>query len=199
MPSFFEGSHSFSVPQCCHHNLHIQHTDTSAQQIVIRVFFADELHLEVMCRSYWSSPSMFREGHTVGLIVHMLLSDNKAGIKSQIERWESGTFSLWAAKKISEESNKCYWSLLFECLCVKEISKDNCLRVESKGRCVHLQHHNVPSWICMEERRSQLRWNCRFTLRLAESHCRIVPSQLQEYVCWLGKTVWVKLSFEKTD
>lgn len=60
-------------------------------------------------------------------------------------------------------------------------SEDCHLNVQLLG--VYVQHHSVPSWICMEERRSQLRWNCRFTLRLAESHCRIVPSQLQEYIC----------------
>lgn len=50
-----------------------------------------------------------------------------------------------------------------------------------EGKWVDSRHHSVPSQIPMEDRRSQLRWSCRFTLRLAVSHCRIVPSQLQEY------------------
>lgn len=57
----------------------------------------------------------------------------------------------------------------------------------------HLQHHSVLLWTWMEARRSQLMKSCCLTLRLTESHCRIVPSQLQENVCCLGMKVLLVL------
>lgn len=56
----------------------------------------------------------------------------------------------------------------------------------------HLQHHSVLLWTWMEARRSQLTKSCCLTWRLTESHCRMVPSQLQENVC-LGMKVLLVL------